>query len=108
MQWAEWMVSLHNDDAHQLQNYDHFMAALYQWFEASLVEHKTQSQMKIITQFRQSVAAYTQEFQELVYWLAAWPEDIRINCFKYGLHFMGPLQHWYVLADEIEIDLARD
>lgn len=56
------MVSLHNDDASQLRNYD-FMAALCQQFKDPLAECKTWTWMKTITQVWWSV--YTQEFREL-------------------------------------------
>lgn len=56
------MVSLHNDDAPQLWNYGHFMAALLQWFEDPLVEHKAWTQMKTITQGQPLMATYPQEF----------------------------------------------
>lgn len=112
------MVSLHNDDAPQLRNYD-FMVALCQRFEDPLAECKTQTWMKTITQGWWSVPVYTQEFRELACWLATWLKDILIVCFKDGLnddiyhicishgapHF---LQHWYVLVDDVEIDQDRD
>lgn len=63
------------------------MAALLQWFEVPLAEHKAQTQMETITQDRGSVAVNTQEFQELVCQLATWPEDQGlIHCFKDGLN----------------------
>lgn len=47
---AEWMVSLHNDNASQLQNYNQFIAALCSWFKDPLAERKARTQMKTITQ----------------------------------------------------------
>lgn len=52
------MVSLHDIDTPKLWNYNHFMVALHKHFEDPLA----QTQLKIITQGRWLVAAYTQEF----------------------------------------------
>uniref|UniRef100_A0A8C5SGU8 Uncharacterized protein n=1 Tax=Laticauda laticaudata TaxID=8630 RepID=A0A8C5SGU8_LATLA len=55
---AKWMVTLHNDNAPQLMNYDLFMTALHTRFEDPLAEHKTRIRMKTINQWRRSLACH--------------------------------------------------
>uniref|UniRef100_A0A8C6VH31 Uncharacterized protein n=1 Tax=Naja naja TaxID=35670 RepID=A0A8C6VH31_NAJNA len=52
---SKWMVTLHNDNAPQLMNYDLFMAALHARFEGPLAERRARIWMKTINQGRCSV-----------------------------------------------------
>lgn len=82
---AQWMVNLHNDNALELRNLNHFMPILCKWFEYPLANRKSRDHIKTILQGRRGVAEYTQEFCELACRLTSWPQDILINCFKDGL-----------------------
>lgn len=59
---AKWMVTLHNDDASKLRNFDHFMGVLQKYFEDPLAIRNARTRMKTISQGCWSVASYTQEF----------------------------------------------
>lgn len=73
----EWMVTLHNDDAPELGHYDHFMTV-----EDHLTDRKARKRIKIISQCRQSVTTYTQEFCNLACRLTDWLNDMLIECFQ--------------------------
>lgn len=47
---ACWMVTLHNADAPELQNFNHFMAALRQRFEDPLADQKARDSIKMVRQ----------------------------------------------------------
>lgn len=64
------------------------------------------------------MTAYIQEFQSLACRLANWTYDMLIECFQDGLNddtfktcisrgTPQTLHGWYVLTDEVEIDLIR-
>ncbi|XP_058033410.1 protein-tyrosine kinase 6 isoform X1 [Ahaetulla prasina] len=116
---ADWMAVLHSENSPLLGNYDQFMAALRTRFEDPLAGPRARRRMKSIHQGRRSVAEYTQEFRELVPYMRGWPEVDLLEIYKDGLNkdvymvcFLRgapcELQAWYVLAADVEIDLARD
>lgn len=77
----EWMVTLCNDDAPELGHFDHFMTA-----ENHLADRKARKRIKTISQHRQPVTAYTQEFCDLACRLTDWLNDMLIECFQDGLN----------------------
>lgn len=98
---AQWMVTLYNDDALELRNFNQFMVVLRKSFEDPLADCKARD--------RRGVAKYTQEFCDLVCRLTDWPQDILVRCFKDGLKGAPSTLHgWNVLEEEIEIDLAQN
>lgn len=42
----EWIVTLHNDNAMELRNFDHFIAALWKCFKDPLGDHKARDRIK--------------------------------------------------------------
>ncbi|XP_060541565.1 zinc finger protein 213-like [Pantherophis guttatus] len=115
---ARWMVTLHNANAPELWNFDHFMTALRRRFEDPLADRKARDRIKVVRQGRRPVAEYTEEFWDLAC-RVHWPEDILVSCFKDGLSddlynacvargAPNDLHEWYVTAEEAEIDMARN
>lgn len=60
-----WMVTLHNDDAPELRNFNRFMVALCKRFKDPLADCKAREHIKTINQGHRGVAEYTQEFCDL-------------------------------------------
>lgn len=115
---ATWMVVLHNNDSPLLKNYNQFMAALRRRFEDHLAERKARIRMKGIQQGRRSVADYVQEFRELTPYMTGWSEAALLENFKDGLNeeiyrdcrargIPDDLHDWYVMAEDVEIEIAR-
>ncbi|KAM3851033.1 uncharacterized protein M6D78_016043 [Vipera latastei] len=86
-------------------------------FEDPLADRKARERIKTVRQGRRTVAEYTQEFRAIASKLN-WPEDILLSHFKDGLNYdlydaclpRGDPYHlddWYVLAEEVEIDLLK-
>lgn len=115
---ASWMVTLHNANAPELRNFNRFMTALRQRFEDPLADRKARDRIKNAQQGRRRVAEYTEEFRNLAYRLD-WPECVLVTYFKDGLNDdlytacvargdPARLHDWYMLAEEVEIDQARN
>lgn len=49
---ADWMVTLHNTNATELWNFNHFMATLRWRFEEPLAEQKARDYIKMVKQGR--------------------------------------------------------
>lgn len=60
LEWttAEWMDTLHNN-ALELRNFEHFIAALWKCFEDPIANHKAKDHIKTISQGCRGVAEYT-------------------------------------------------
>lgn len=74
---ARWMVTLHNVDAIELQNFNHFMMTLHRCFKDPLADRKARNHIK------------NHEAEPLTCGrdLACrvdWPEDILVSWFKDG------------------------
>lgn len=113
---AQWMVTLHNASASELNNFNWFMTALRQWLEDSLGDWKARDHIKTMQQGCRAVTEYTEEFRDLVCCLNR-PEDILMSCFKDGLNDdlyttcitrRASAHDWCVLAKEVEIDQAQN
>lgn len=114
----EWMISLHYDNASELRSFDWFMITPCKLFEDPFTQCKVQAHIKTINQGLRGMAAYNHEFCELACQLADCPEDILIECFQDRLKDdvyntcisrgpPGTLYQWYLLAEEMETDMAR-
>lgn len=115
---VEWLMALHDDAVVELHHFNQFMCALRKRFENLLTEWKAMTKIKTIRQGRQPIASYIHEFWSLASKLTNWLQDILIEYFQEGLSNKvfhtclshgspRTLQDWYILADEMEINLAR-
>lgn len=106
------MVTLHNADATELRNFNYFMMALCRCFEDPLADCKAHNHIK------NHEAEPLTCGQDLACHID-WPEDILVSWFKDGLNndlynaclaqgAPNRLHDWYVLAEEVEMDMARN
>lgn len=115
---ADWAVTLYEEQAEELRDFEAFMAALRQRFKDPLADRKDMIKLQTIKQGRRKVFAYVQEFRSLHDRLRRKEEEMLIEYFQQGLDpdvlfvclrrgSAKTLQEWYVLAQNVDFDLAE-
>lgn len=92
------MVILHTTHAPELQNFNHFMAALRRRFKDSLADWMARERIKTVRQGHCPVAEYMEEFRDLASRLN-WLENVLVSHFKDGLN--DDLYHASISLEEI-------
>lgn len=115
---ADWAVTLYEEEAEELHHFEAFMVALRQRFKDPLADRKAKIKLQTIKQGGRTAAVYTREFRPLDDRLRRKGEEMLIKYFQRGLDpevlyvclrrgSAKTLQEWYVLAQEVDFDLAQ-